>query len=141
MMEVESIQSRLNGHTSMWVKLLNLGQNWKHEDRMRESLIHKSHQIPVMSLLVKDHKANGPDGLPSTRPVVGACKGMNVPLSDLLSELLEPIASTLESSGEAISSEHMLNSIDELNRKSWRKDMEHHRSHLDTLVRVQPVIQ
>ena len=41
--EVEVIQRRLNHHTSMWMKMVKLGDNWGHQDRMRETLIHHSH--------------------------------------------------------------------------------------------------
>ena len=40
--EITSNQSRLNGHVSMWLKIFRAGQRWKHEDRMRESMINHS---------------------------------------------------------------------------------------------------
>ena len=118
--EVELIQQRLSGHVSMWVKMLGLGEFWGHTDRMRETLIQKSQQVPPMCLLIKDHKPLSQSGLPQTRPVVTANLGMNVPLSDILSDLLEPVASAMENSGQVASSEHMLFMIDQLNRE-WEK--------------------
>ena len=98
--------------------MVNLGSNWNHKSRMRETLLRKSYQVPPLSLLIKDHKVMNEEGLPSTRPVVSACRGMNVPLSDLLSEILEPLARDLMNSNKVISSEHLLNMIDSLN-KEW----------------------
>ena len=89
--------------------MLGLGDDWGQQERMRESLIHHRCTVPAMNLLVKDHKVIGDDGLPATRPVVGACKGMNVPLSYILSEVLEPVASCLANRLEVVSREHMLN--------------------------------
>ena len=74
-----------------------------------------------MTLLAKDHKPPGADGLISTQPVVSACTGMNVPMNDLLSELLEPIAMYMGDSGEVVSSENMLNLIDNLNTE-WKAE-------------------
>ena len=71
-----------------------------------------------MKLLVKDHKKMGEDGLPPTRPVVSASGGMNVAFSNLLSDILEPIARAAKNTGEVISSEHLLNKIEALN-KNW----------------------
>ena len=49
-------QRKLNGHTSMWIKMTGLGQQLGQVGRMRETLLSKSVQVPPMYLLVKDHK-------------------------------------------------------------------------------------
>ena len=61
--EVEAIQRGLNGHCSMWAKILNMGEAWGHEDRIRESCIHKSEIVPPMTLLIKDHKPKSSNGM------------------------------------------------------------------------------
>ncbi len=71
-----------------------------------------------MKLLVKDHKPLGADGLPLTRPVVGASRGINVALSNILSDIIEPVSKTIPTSGDVISSEHMLSEVNKLN-KAW----------------------
>ena len=81
----EEIQRESNGHVAMWIKILGMGEAWGHEGRIRESLIQHSCVVPPMKLLVKDHKPLGADGLPPTRPVVGASRGMNV---------MEPVSKT-----------------------------------------------
>ena len=98
----------------MWAKMLGIGSNWNHQSRVRESLLQHSCAVPAMSLLIKDHKGLGDDGMPSTRPVVSACQGMNTPLSDVLSEVLEPIVRDLSENAAVLSSENMPNLADEL---------------------------
>ena len=53
---------------------------------------------------------------PPTRPVAGRNEGMNFPLSELVSWVLEPLASAMEDSGEDQKS-----NIDRINEsnKSW----------------------
>ena len=46
---------------------------------------------------------------------------MNVPLNDVISEILEPLARSLMESDEVISSEHMLHELDKLNQK-WASE-------------------
>ena len=62
--ELEQVQKEANGHVSMWVKMLGMGESWGHQARIRESLIQHSCVVPPMKLLVKDHKPLGADGLP-----------------------------------------------------------------------------
>ena len=77
--------------------------------------MHNSNQVSSMSLLLKDHKQVCSDGLLPTRPVVGACKGLNVPLSDLLSEILEAASRGLSDSDEVVRTENLLHLVDSLN--------------------------
>ena len=121
--ELEAIQREANGHVSMWVKMLGMGEAWGHEARIRESLIQHSCVVPPMKLLVKDHKPLGADGLPPTRPVVGASRGINVALSNILSDVIEPISKTIPQSGEVISSEHLINCINTLN-DTWSEQQD-----------------
>ena len=116
--EAEAIQGEANGHVSMWVKMLDMGGAHGHGPRIRESLIQESCVIPPMKLLLKDHKKLPADGVPPTRPVVSASKGINVALSNILSDVLEPVARGIEDSGEVTSTEHLLNEINSLN-KEW----------------------
>ena len=34
---VHNTQKKLNGHVSMWIKCLNMGEDWKHQSRLRET--------------------------------------------------------------------------------------------------------
>jgi len=67
-----------------------------------------------MSLLIKDHKEQK-DGAPiPSRPVLSGNNCLNTHLSELVSELIEPISTRL-SSAEVTSTEEALNKISALN--------------------------
>lgn len=90
--KVEEIKKKVNCHTSMWVKITGACKNWNQIDRVRETLINHSNMVPPMYLLLKDYKKIIEGELPSTRPVVSGCNGLNFNLNNLLSEVLEPIS-------------------------------------------------
>ena len=112
---VRKIQRLYNGHTSMWLKMANVGENWDHEDRLRESCLQNTNNVPPMYLLAKDHKIREPGQLPATRPVVSGCSGMQLSLSNLLSDHLESLANSRENPIEVISTEDMLSRVNSYN--------------------------
>ena len=103
--------------------MTNMGESWGHKGRMREALLQESNQVPPMKLLVKDHKPVGADGLPATRPVVSAAGGMNVALSNILSDILEPTSRVIQDSPEVISTEQALNLVNNINTKWSEEDV------------------
>ena len=113
----EKTQKQLQGHTSAWLKILNVGENHQHEDRHRRTFIMKSLNIAPLYLLIKSHKPysdsdrkeNKP---PSTRPVASAVQGFNVQFSNLISPILDSIANEQKGKVEIISSEDGLNIIE-----------------------------
>ena len=108
--ELREREKILNGHSSMWIKMQNLGQNHSHEQRMRDSKITHSNNIADMYLLYKDHKLTE-----DTRPVVTGCNSNTVGLSNMVSEFLESVANSVSEPYEAISSEDMLAQIVKIN--------------------------
>ena len=71
-----------------------------------------------MALLIKDHKDYNPDSnapIPS-RPVVSGNRGVNTHLSELVSEILEPLIPEM-GGGEVASTEEALNAIADVNEK------------------------
>ena len=126
--EADDIQRTLNGHTSSWAKMLNMGTQTGQEQRVRNNLITQDSTVPPMSTLVKDHKSLR-DGIPRTRPVVNGNEGMNAPLNEILKDLIEKIARNAPNRIAALSTEDCLNKIDELNIHrapvSSRKGREH----------------
>ena len=88
--EAEEIQRILNGHSSMWAKMLNAGQDHGHETRVRGNLISQADTIPEMHTLIKDHKPLR-DGV-RTRPVVNGSGSMNTPLNNQVNGLIEQVA-------------------------------------------------
>ena len=114
---VEEKQKECNGHCSMLMKVFRIGEDWKHSGRHRETRINKSCNIPPLRLLVKDHKVWDPSkGPPQTRPVCSSNVGQNVHLSDIVSDVLEPVA-TARKTMEIISVEDWLSQVDAHNAK------------------------
>ena len=132
--KVKSTQAELNGHVSMLVKTFKIGDNWNHGERMRETVINHSLAVCPMYLLYKDHKgwdiSKGP--IPPTRPVASGNRGMNMHLSGILSNILEPIAEGVRDSREVISTEDMVARLLVLDRSlegwdevSWLKGVKY----------------
>ena len=114
--EIRDTQRRLNGHTSSWIKISGMGENWNHTERIRETCINWSYCVAPMHLLYKDHKERREGEVLKSRPVVSSCSGMGIHLNNILSEFVEPIADNVEGKIEVISAEDMLNKIDRLNK-------------------------
>ena len=110
----EETARQLRGHTSAWLKNLNIGENHNHQDRHRKTFISHTLNIAEMYLLYKDHKFW--DGGPiKTRPVASAINGFNVQYSNLLSPILEALADAMKNNYEIISTEDGLSKIDQFN--------------------------
>ena len=71
---------------------------------------------PVMRCLPKTHKPLGPNGIPKSRPVVGASKGITTAIGDLISDIIEPLAKVEPEKTEAQSTEELLRGIQEANK-------------------------
>ena len=112
--EVQSAQRLLKGHLRIINHIFNTGADTGSKERTWAAKELRSTVLPVNSLLVKDHKPLTPEGLPKTRPVCGASCSMNGELSEWISEILDAVGQTEETS-EAISGEEMRAEIDLLN--------------------------
>ena len=109
------LKNQVNGH--MWW----LSKMWsyaKHTDpdRMLKNLTVSDIDLPEMSLLTKDHKSwSSESNKPvPTRPVMSGNCAINTHLSELISELVEPMALEFDGS-EVQSSEEILARIDQIN--------------------------
>ena len=115
--DAKEIEKEVNGHTAMLMKIFRYGADWRHEERHRETKVNQSCSVSSMSLLVKDHKVWDPtEGPPKTRPVCGP--GFNVHFSDIVSEILEPVANAMKHTAEVISTEDMVSKFNIYNEKS-----------------------
>ena len=56
MEDLKKNQRQMNGHVSMLLKMFNTGGDWKHQARMRESMISDGHAVCPMWLLFECHK-------------------------------------------------------------------------------------
>ena len=113
--EVRKIQNLHNGHTSMWLRMTNMGLEWNHQDRIKESCLQHTCTVPPMYLLVKDHKEKKEGALPATRPVVSGKSGMGLSMSNILSDMIENIANMRPNAIEIISTEDLLSRVDHYN--------------------------
>ena len=108
--EVRDSQKELNGHTSMLIKSFRIGGYWKHGDRVRETMMGEGQAVCPLSLLYKDHKgwdaSKGPT--PPTRPVAGGHIGINMHISEIVSDLLDPVVAVYRGGREIISTEDLL---------------------------------
>ena len=122
---ITKIQNELNGNLSMMIKFCKMGKNWNHGDRMRATMINQSGNICPMYLTYKDHKGwKGDDGSPPpTRPIAGGNTGMNLHISEALSEMIEPIVDAHEGNNEVISTEDFKARMEIINEtnKGWSK--------------------
>ena len=90
---LKKAQNEINGHTSMLIKIFSIGEAWKHTSRVRETMLGESMATCPLSLLYKDHKGwtMNKGTCPPTRPVAGGHLGMNIHLSEVISDLVEPL--------------------------------------------------
>ena len=70
-------------------------------------MLNKSMSVCPMYLTYKDHKGwDAKEGTPApTRPICGGNTGMNIHISEALSEFIEPMVDAYEGGSEVISSE------------------------------------
>ena len=115
--EVRYIKNQVNSHMWWYCKMWSYCKNTDPE-RMLNNVTVSGIDLPEMSLLVKDHKSWSVDsGEPvPTRPVMSGNCTVNTHLSELISELIEPVVLEYEGA-EVQSSEEVLALIDDLNEK------------------------
>ena len=105
------------------IKILNIGENWGHVERVRETMLGESRGICPVQLLYKDHKGwkPGDKGAPPTRHVAGGHVGIGLHLSEIVSDMIEPMVGRIEGGREIISVEDFLAGVDGLNltNKDW----------------------
>ena len=94
-------QREINGHVAMLIKIFRKGHNWGHEARVRETILGESLEACPVHLLYKDHKgwSQAKGGVPPTRSVAGGNRGMNLHISEIVSDILEPLVGMVEDGG------------------------------------------
>ena len=65
--------------------------------------------------MTKTHKPVGDNGIPKSRPVVGAAQGLTTAIGDLLADIIEPLAKIEPVGTEAQSTEELLRAIQDAN--------------------------
>ena len=54
--EIKTAQREINGHVAMLIKVFNIGKDWDHVERIRETMMGESMGVCPIQLLFKDHK-------------------------------------------------------------------------------------
>ena len=113
--DVQQSQREIRGHLRCLNHVFQTGKD-RNMDRVWAAKESKSTTIPVLSLLLKDHKGPDKNGNPSSRPVCGASSSMNGELSEWLADILDAVAAA-EPTDEVISGEELLAYVDEVNQR------------------------
>ena len=107
----------------MAIKFFKLGTSWNQVERIRETMLNSSLSLCPLYLTYKDHKGwSWSKGTPPpTRPIAAGNVGMNIHLSEVISEVAEAVANAHPNTKEVISTEDMLARVHEMNerRKDW----------------------
>ena len=113
--EVKKLQTTTNNHVWWLSRILKYSHDTD-RDRMTKNIQDHAAEIPEMVLLVKDHKDWKEDSnkVVPTRPVVSGNNALNTHLSEILSEILEPVALNMKSA-EVSSTEETLHKLTGLN--------------------------
>ena len=109
-------QTQVNNHIWWLANIIGYGEDTD-MTRMLKNVHNGTPEVPELSILVKDHKEwslESDDPVPS-RPVLSGNGCINTHLSEIISEVIEPVALELEG-GEIQSSEEALEKIDALNK-------------------------
>ena len=109
--ELRKIEKSINDHTRMILKVVNAGESHGHLDRITKSKLTVSETEAPKYFLFKDHKK-----VESWRPVVSGCSSNTLGLSNLLSDMVESICSSVNDPFEVISSEDMLARLERFNK-------------------------
>ena len=131
--DIKYIQNQVNSHVWWLNKSVGYSSKTDHE-RMMKNCQNRSLELPELRLLVKDHKLwseESGDPVP-TRPVASGNCGLNTHLSELISEVLEPIALELDG-GEIASTEEMLFRFENLNNMIGKNENWKSFNYLDVL--------
>ena len=113
--DVKKLQRTTNNHVWWLSRILRYSEE-KDQERMTKNIQDHGAEIPEMVLLFKDHKGWTEDSgkIVPSRPVVSGRNGLNTHLSEILSDILEPVALNMNSA-EVSSTEETLSKISKLN--------------------------
>ena len=92
--EVARIQQNFNKNARLILKIFGVGDQHggRNVERITSAFTTNVEDVPLMSLLVKDHKSVKPGALPSTRPVIGISATMVARLSKLPADIVKRTA-------------------------------------------------
>ena len=131
-------QRKINGHLSMLLKTFMVGQHHDHYQRIRNIKITQSLSVAPLYILFKDHKGwtieTGKP--PPAGPVVSAGAGQNDHLSEMISQILEPVVKMRPGGMEVTSTGDFISRVNKINEEELELeeiDLEQVDKHLNKL--------
>ena len=109
----------VRAHSRALSRMVKLGEagGARNKGRCYDNMSSWACDPPVLRCTAKTHKPVGSGGIPKSRPIVGASKGLTTGLGEIISDILEPLASSVLDPREAQSTEELLRLIEEANYK------------------------
>ena len=114
---LEETQRDLRAHSRALARVFSLSEGPSNRNRARcfDNITSLACDPPIMRCMAKTHKPIGENGVPKSRPVVGAAQGLTTPIGDLILDIIEPLARVEPEKTEAQSTEELIRSIQEAN--------------------------
>ena len=95
--EKEKLERNINGHTLQLGRILEVGEKFHHEERVKNALRNKNCHVPGLAGLAKDHKENIDLNVgPSLRPVCQADEANVKQMNGLLTEVCQSLADEMD---------------------------------------------
>ena len=93
--------------------MVNLGAGGGNRNKARcfDNISSFACDPPVLRCVAKIHKLIGGNGVPKSRPIVGATKGLTTALGEMLSDIFEPMTKVEEEGVKAQSTVELLRNI------------------------------
>ena len=111
--DLQDIEKKINEHTRLLCKIMNIGEENNHLQRIIESKETSSEQAAPKYFLFKDHKKEKE----AYRPVVSGCSSNTLGLSNLLSEVIESLCDSVSDPYEVNSDRDLLSRLETFNKK------------------------
>ena len=117
--ELEEAQRTLRSHGRCIARIFGLREKEgpRYRGRYYQNLSSWAGDASVMRATAKTHKKVGEGGVPASRSILGASKGLTTPLGEMLLDLIVPITMMKPESRDSQSTEEVLRSIEDANIK------------------------
>ena len=111
--ELEEAQRTLRSHGRCIARIFGLREKEgpRYRGRYYQNLSSWAGDASVMRATAKTHKKVGEGGVPASRSILGASKGLTTPLGEMLLDLIVPITMMKPESRDSQSTEEVLRSI------------------------------
>ena len=111
------------GSCQSLARMVNLGREGgnRNKERFFDNISSFACDPPVLRCVAKTHKPVGDNGVPESRPIVGAIQGLTTALGEMISDLIELITRMCPEQSEAQSTEELMRDIQNINSNNKNK--------------------